>query len=69
MPQDRTLKAIKSRSRSEQVSVVSLLLLPLLTLAAVAFLPIDPLIRSILVLGISFSTATTAPMLAERVRL
>ena len=29
MPQDRTLKAIKSRSRSEQVSVVSLLL-PLL---------------------------------------
>ena len=30
MPQDRTLKAIKSRSRSEQVSVVSLLLLPLL---------------------------------------
>ena len=29
MPQDRTLKAIKSRSRSEQVSVVSLLLLPL----------------------------------------
>ena len=30
MPQYRTLKAIKSRSRSEQVSVVSLLLLPLL---------------------------------------
>lgn len=26
MPQDRTLKAIKSRSRSGQVSVVSLLL-------------------------------------------
>ena len=50
-------------------SAVKLLLLPLLTLAAVAFLPIDPLIRSILVLGISFPTATTAPMLAERVRL
>ena len=32
MPQDRTLKAIKSRSRSEQVSVVSLLLLPRLGL-------------------------------------
>lgn len=38
-------------------SAVKLLLLPLLTLAAVAFLPIDPLIRSILVLGISFPTA------------
>ena len=50
-------------------SAVKLLLLPLLTLAAVAFLPIDPLIRSILVLGISFPTATTAPMLAERVGL
>lgn len=32
MPQDRTLKAIKTRSRSEQVSVISLLLLPLLGL-------------------------------------
>ncbi len=40
-------------------SAVKLLLLPLLTLAAVAFLPIDPLIRSILVLGISFPTAAT----------
>ena len=38
MPQDRTLKAIKSRSRSEQVSVVSLLLLPLLG----SVLPADP---------------------------
>ena len=47
-------------------SVVKLLLLPLLTLAAVAFLPIDPLIRSILVLGISFPTAATVPMLAEQ---
>lgn len=45
---------------------VKLLLLPLLTLAAVAFLPIDPLIRSILVLGISFPTAATVPMLAEQ---
>ena len=45
-------------------SAVKLLLLPLLTLAAVAFLPIDPLIRSILVLGISFPTAATVPMLA-----
>ncbi len=32
MPQDRTLKAIKTRSRSEQVSVISLLFLPLLGL-------------------------------------
>ena len=47
-------------------SVVKLLVLPLLTLAAVAFLPIDPLIRSILVLGISFPTAATVPMLAEQ---
>ena len=47
-------------------SAVKLLLLPLLTLAAVAFLPIDPLIRSILVLGISFPTAATVPMLAEQ---
>lgn len=47
-------------------SVVKLLVLPLLTLAAVAFLPIDPLIRSILVLGISFPTAATVSMLAEQ---
>ena len=47
-------------------SAVKLLLLPLLTLAAVVFLPIDPLIRSILVLGISFPTAATVPMLAEQ---
>ena len=47
-------------------SAVKLMLLPLLTLAAVAFLPIDPLIRSILVLGISFPTAATVPMLAEQ---
>ena len=46
--------------------VFKLLLLPLLRLAAVAFLPIDPLIRSILVLGISFPTAATVPMLAEQ---
>lgn len=32
MPQDRTLKSIRTRSRSEQVSVISLLLLPLLGL-------------------------------------
>ena len=50
-------------------SAVKLLLLPLLTLAAVAFLPIDPLIRSILVLGISFPTAATVPMLAEQEEL
>ena len=47
-------------------SAVKLLLLPLLTLAAVAFLPIVPLIRSILVLGISFPTAATVSMLAEQ---
>ncbi len=47
-------------------SVVKLLVLPLLTLAAVAFLPVDPLIRSILVLGISFPTAATVSMLSEQ---
>ena len=47
-------------------SVIKLLVLPLLTLAAVAFLPVDPLIRSILVLGISFPTAATVSMLAEQ---
>ena len=47
-------------------SVMKLLILPLLTMAAVAFLPIDPLIRCILVLGISFPTAATVSMLAEQ---
>ena len=43
-----------------------LFLLPLLTLALVIFLPIDPLIKAMVVLGCCFPTAAMVSMLAEQ---
>ncbi len=59
-------KEIISSVMTIEGSVIKLIVLPLLTLAAVAFLPIDPLVRSILVLGIGFPSAATVSMLAEQ---
>ena len=47
-------------------SLVKLIWLPLLTIAAVYFLPVAPVIKCILALGISFPTAATVSMLAEQ---
>lgn len=47
-------------------SVVKLVILPLLTAAALYFLPVAPVIKCILALGIAFPTAATVSMLAEQ---
>ncbi len=47
-------------------SAVKLVTLPLLTAAAVYFLPIAPVIKCIVSLGIAFPTAATVSMLAEQ---
>ena len=47
-------------------SIVKLLIMPAITIGLVFFLPVDPLIKSIVVLGIAFPTAATVSMLAEQ---
>lgn len=47
-------------------SIVKLLIMPALTIGIVFFLPVAPLIKSIVVLGIAFPTAATVSMLAEQ---
>lgn len=47
-------------------SLMKLLWLPLITLAAVYFMPITPLMKCIIVLGCSFPTAATVTMLSEQ---
>ena len=47
-------------------SIAKLLIMPAVTLAIVYFLPIDPLIKCIVVLGACFPTAATVPMLSEQ---
>lgn len=47
-------------------SIVKLIVLPLLTIGLVYFLPVEPLIKSVVVLGIAFPTAATVSMLAEQ---
>lgn len=49
-----------------EASIVKLLVMPAVTLGLVFFLPVDPLIKSIVVLGIAFPTAATVSMLAEQ---
>ena len=49
-----------------EASIVKLLVLPLVTIGLVYFLPVAPLIKSIVVLGIAFPTAATVSMLAEQ---
>ena len=49
-----------------EASIVKLLVLPLVTIGLVYFLPVAPLIKSIVVLGIAFHTAATVSMLAEQ---
>ena len=56
---------IKSRVIIE-TSIGKLLLMPAITLAIVYFLPIDPIIKCIVVLGGCFPTAATVPMLSEQ---
>lgn len=56
---------IKSRITIEG-SLVKLIILPLLTIAAIYFIPVAPIIKCILALGISFPTAATVSMLAEQ---
>lgn len=49
-----------------EAAINKLFLLPLLTLALVIFLPIDPLIKAMLVLGCCFPAAAMVSMLAEQ---
>lgn len=49
-----------------EASVVKLFLLPAITVGLVYFLPIEPIIKCIVVLGICFPTAATVSMLAEQ---
>ncbi len=56
---------INSRTIIE-TSIVKLLIVPAITLAIVYFLPIDPMIKTIVVLGGCFPTAATVPMLSEQ---
>lgn len=56
---------IKSRVIIE-ASIVKLLILPVITGLMVYLLPVAPIIKSIVVLGISFPTAATVSMLAEQ---
>lgn len=59
---------IKSRVIIE-ASVVKLVLLPLITTGLVYFLPVDEIIKAIVVLGITFPTAATVSMLTEQAGL
>ena len=47
-------------------SLVKLVLLPLITTGLVFFLPVDPIIKVVVVLGTCFPVAATAAMLAEQ---
>ncbi|NLD19717.1 MAG: AEC family transporter [Clostridiales bacterium] len=49
-----------------EAGLMKLIWLPLITLGLVYFLPVDGIIKSIVVLGISFPTAATVSMLAEQ---
>lgn len=49
-----------------EASLMKLIWLPAITLGLVYFLPVDALIKSVVVLGISFPTAATVSMLAEQ---
>jgi len=61
----RFIDIVKSRVTIE-ASFVKLILLPVVTLALLYFLPIDPLIKSIVTLGTCFPAAATVSMLAEQ---
>jgi predicted permease len=52
--------------RTIEASLMKLLWLPVITLAAVYFLPITPMMKCIIVLGCSFPTAATVTMLSEQ---
>lgn len=52
--------------RTIEASFMKLVWLPIITLAAVYFLPITPLMKCAIVLGCSFPTAATVSMLAEQ---
>ena len=56
---------VKSRITIEG-SIIKLIGLPLVTIAVIYFLPVAPVIKCILALGISFPTAATVSMLAEQ---
>lgn len=56
---------IRSRVTIE-ASLMKLIWLPAVTLGLVYFLPVDPIIKCIVVLGICFPTAATVSMLAEQ---
>ncbi|MDD4200580.1 MAG: AEC family transporter [Eubacteriales bacterium] len=60
------LKRVFTARINIEASIVKLIILPLLTIALVMFLPVEPLIKSIAVLGIAFPTAATVSMLAEQ---
>ena len=49
-----------------EASLMKLVWIPLITLAVVYFLPISPLIKSIVVIGGAFPTAATVSMLSEQ---
>lgn len=49
-----------------ETGVVKLLLLPAVTIGLVYFLPVAPIIKAIVVLGITFPTAATVSMLSEQ---
>lgn len=49
-----------------EASAMKLIVLPLITVGLVYFLPIDPLIKSIVVLGGAFPTAAMVSMLAQQ---
>lgn len=56
---------IKSRVIIE-ASAVKLILLPLITVGVVYFLPLDPMLKAVVVLGACFPVAATASMLSEQ---
>lgn len=49
-----------------ETGVVKLILLPAVTIGLVYFLPVAPIIKAIVVLGITFPTAATVSMLSEQ---
>ena len=49
-----------------EASLVKLLVMPVITVGLVYFLPIEPIIKCIVVLGICFPTAATCSMLAQQ---
>lgn len=61
----RFMDIVKSRVIIES-GIVKLLLLPAITAGLMYFLPIDNLIKAIVVLGITFPTAATVSMLTEQ---